>query len=137
MRETITSADQKLTWYLRSLADHDTHHGALREDGTVLARCRASFTPRPTLKVIGPPPGQLITGDLALRETCQIQTRCASNANMVMTGERIKTTEEQGFGIPLTRRTVGQPPVLLHTRIPGTPPSSRFYAQKNRGGSRQ
>lgn len=55
-----------MSWYLRSLGDHDTHHGSLREDGTVLARCGVSFTPRPTLQVVGPPPGQLVTGGLAL-----------------------------------------------------------------------
>ncbi len=57
----------KPTWYLRSLGDHDTHRGELRGDGTVLAHCEASFTPRPTLKVVGPPPGELVTGDLALK----------------------------------------------------------------------
>lgn len=56
-----------MSWYLRSLADYDTHQGELRTDGTVLARCGASFTPRPTLKVVGPPPGTLVTGNLALK----------------------------------------------------------------------
>ncbi|MGH3824150.1 MAG: hypothetical protein ACRDRA_15170 [Pseudonocardiaceae bacterium] len=46
-----------MSWHLRSLGDHDTHHGELRGDGTVLARCGALFTPWPTLKVVGPPPG--------------------------------------------------------------------------------
>ncbi|MGH3751246.1 MAG: hypothetical protein ACRDRP_00855 [Pseudonocardiaceae bacterium] len=67
MGETITSTDKSLTWYLRSLGDHDTHCGRMRDDGTVLARCGASFIPRPTLKVVGPPPGTLVTGGLALR----------------------------------------------------------------------
>ncbi len=66
MGKTTTSPDTSLSWYLRSLRDHDTHRGSLRENGMVLARCGASFTPRPTLTVIGPPPGQLATGDLAL-----------------------------------------------------------------------
>jgi len=56
-----------VSWFLRSLGDHDTHRGELRGDGTVLARCGAVFTPRPTLRIAGPPPGQLVTGDLALR----------------------------------------------------------------------
>lgn len=56
-----------MSWYLRSLRDHDTHRGELREDGTVMARCGASFTPRLTLQVTGPPPGELTEGPLALK----------------------------------------------------------------------
>jgi hypothetical protein len=67
MRDTSTTSNNDLTWFLRSLSDHDTHRGELRDDGSVLAHCGASFTPRPTLKVIGPPPGTLATGQLALR----------------------------------------------------------------------
>jgi hypothetical protein len=48
------------------LGDHDTHRGELREDGMVLARCGALFIPWPTLKVVGPPPGTLVTGPLPL-----------------------------------------------------------------------
>jgi hypothetical protein len=33
-------------WYLRSMADGDTHCGALQRDGSVLARCGARFAPR-------------------------------------------------------------------------------------------
>lgn len=60
-------ARPRSAWYLRSLGDQDTHRGELGEDGTVVAHCGASFTPRPTLKVVGPPPGTLVTGDLALQ----------------------------------------------------------------------
>ncbi|MGH3974081.1 MAG: hypothetical protein ACRDS9_12280 [Pseudonocardiaceae bacterium] len=67
MGKTTTSPEKSLIWYLRSLGDHDTHHGRMRDDGTVLARCGALFTPRPTLRVVGPPPGQLVPGGLALR----------------------------------------------------------------------
>ena len=35
--------------------------------GTVAARCGLSFTPRPTLRIVGPPPGALVAGPLALR----------------------------------------------------------------------
>jgi hypothetical protein len=31
-------------------------------DGSVLTLCGQSFTPRPTLRVVGPPPGQLVDG---------------------------------------------------------------------------
>jgi hypothetical protein len=67
MGKTTTSPDQSLRWFLRSLGDHDTHRGNLRSDGTVLARCGALFIPRPTLTVVGPPPGTLVTGPLALK----------------------------------------------------------------------
>ena len=53
-------------WYLRSLPDQDTHHGRMGADGIVLARCGASFPPRPTLRVVGPPPGRLTEGPPAL-----------------------------------------------------------------------
>jgi hypothetical protein len=36
-----------VSWYLRSIADHDTHHGELQPDGTVAARCGIQFAPRP------------------------------------------------------------------------------------------
>lgn len=39
----------------------------MRDDGTVLARCGAQFTPRPTLKVVGLPPGTLVNGDVTLQ----------------------------------------------------------------------
>ena len=67
MGETTISTDQSLRWFLRSLGDHDTHHGTINGDGTVLARCGALFIPRPTLRIVGPPPGTLVTGDLALK----------------------------------------------------------------------
>jgi len=68
MGEITTSSDTKLSWYLRSLADHDTHRGRLGGDGTVLALCGASFTPRPTMRVVGQHPGRLAAGppELAL-----------------------------------------------------------------------
>lgn len=56
-----------VTWYLRSLSDHDTHRGRIRDDGTVLACCGVSFTPRPTLRVEGPPPGELVAAGPALK----------------------------------------------------------------------
>ena len=56
-----------MNWYLRSLGDHDTHHGIMGADGIVLARCGVTFTPRPTLRIVGSPPGTLVTGDLALK----------------------------------------------------------------------
>ncbi|HZA19196.1 MAG TPA: hypothetical protein VE645_20335 [Pseudonocardiaceae bacterium] len=33
-------------WYLRSMADGDTHRGALQRNGYVLARCGTRFAPR-------------------------------------------------------------------------------------------
>ncbi|MGH3825530.1 MAG: hypothetical protein ACRDRA_22230 [Pseudonocardiaceae bacterium] len=69
-----------MSWYLRSFGDQDTHRGDLRPDGTVLARCGAVFTPRPTWRVIGPPPGTIVTGDLALKgnpsDPDQVCPRC-------------------------------------------------------------
>lgn len=56
-----------MTWFLRSLGDHDTHQGQLGSDGTVRAVCGAMFRPRPTLRVEGPSPGELVEGPLALR----------------------------------------------------------------------
>jgi hypothetical protein len=40
-------------WYLRSLADHDTHRGWLGTDGSVLALCGAEFIPKPTVRQVG------------------------------------------------------------------------------------
>jgi hypothetical protein len=56
-----------VSWYLRSLGDHDTHRGELNQDGLVLASCGAVFTPRPTLRVVGPPPGELVAAGPALK----------------------------------------------------------------------
>lgn len=64
---TTKPPDSSLVWYLRSLGDHDTHQGRIRADGTVLACCGLRFTPRPTLRIAGPPPGALVAGPLALR----------------------------------------------------------------------
>ena len=36
-----------MPWYLRSLADRDTHYGDLQPDEQVLAVCGAVFKPRP------------------------------------------------------------------------------------------
>ena len=36
-----------MSWYLRSASDYDTHRGELRPDGTVAARCRIEFVPKP------------------------------------------------------------------------------------------
>ncbi|MGH3800095.1 MAG: hypothetical protein ACRDTD_08200 [Pseudonocardiaceae bacterium] len=62
MGETTTSSDKSLAWYLRSLADDDTHRGWLGGDGRVLALCGAQFIPKPTVRVIGEPPGRLVDG---------------------------------------------------------------------------
>jgi hypothetical protein len=56
-----------VTWFLRSLRDHDTHRGLLRDDGTVLAQCGARFSPRPTLRVVGQSPGKLVAAGPALK----------------------------------------------------------------------
>ncbi len=73
-----------VSWYLRSLGDHDTHHGDLRDDGTVVARCGIGFTPRPTLRVAGPPPGRLVIGGFALPgnppDPDQVCPRCRDEA---------------------------------------------------------
>jgi hypothetical protein len=39
-------AHQPVNWYLRSLADRDTHCGELRADGSVCALCGVEFVPR-------------------------------------------------------------------------------------------
>lgn len=36
-----------VTWYLRSMDDHDTHQGELGADGTVTSSCGLKFEPRP------------------------------------------------------------------------------------------
>lgn len=36
-----------MTWYLRSMRDHDTHHGQLGAEDTVTASCGVRFTPWP------------------------------------------------------------------------------------------
>ena len=36
-----------MSWYVPSIADHDTHHRELQPDGTVAARCGIQFAPRP------------------------------------------------------------------------------------------
>jgi hypothetical protein len=51
--ETTTSSEKFLAWYLRSLADHDTHRGWLGGDGSVLALCGAQFVPKPTVRQVG------------------------------------------------------------------------------------
>ncbi|MGH3696046.1 MAG: hypothetical protein ACRDRX_18990 [Pseudonocardiaceae bacterium] len=73
-------------WFLRSLGDHDTHHGQLGADGTVLARCGVSFTPRPTLQVVGPPPGELVAAGPALKGIHRTRNRSVRTAGVV--GER-------------------------------------------------
>lgn len=69
------------SWYLRSLGDHETHRGQLGHDGIVLAVCGASFRPRPTLQVAGPPPGELVASGPALRgnppDPHQVCAECA------------------------------------------------------------
>jgi hypothetical protein len=49
-----------MSWYLRSLCDHDTHRGELRHDGTVVALCGVTFRPRllpaGTVALPGQPP---------------------------------------------------------------------------------
>lgn len=38
--------DVMISWYLRSMADYDTHYGKLRQDGIVKAECGTEFLPR-------------------------------------------------------------------------------------------
>ncbi|MGH3782332.1 MAG: hypothetical protein ACRDRO_17365 [Pseudonocardiaceae bacterium] len=90
MAETTAPPDTTLVWYLRSLGDHDTHRGRMRADGTVLACCGLSFTPRPTLRIAGPPPGELVAGPLALPAPRRTRSRSAGSANAVMPGERFR-----------------------------------------------
>jgi hypothetical protein len=66
MNEITAPPEKSLRWYLRSLADQDTHCRWMSTDDSVLALRSASFTPRPTLRVIGPPPGQLVDGPRTL-----------------------------------------------------------------------
>ncbi|HET9253781.1 MAG TPA: hypothetical protein VFO16_01085 [Pseudonocardiaceae bacterium] len=68
MTKTTTTSEKSLAWYLRSLADHDTHRGWIGTDGSVLALCGAEFIPKPTVRVVGEPPGRLADGppELAL-----------------------------------------------------------------------
>jgi hypothetical protein len=68
MGETTTCSDKFLAWYLRSLADYDTHRGWMGGGGRVLALCGAQFIPKPTVRVVGEPPGRLVDGlpELAL-----------------------------------------------------------------------
>ncbi|MGH3934150.1 MAG: hypothetical protein ACRDS1_04085 [Pseudonocardiaceae bacterium] len=47
-----------MSWYLRSAADRDTHHGQLR-DGRVHALCGAQFPPTITLPGLPPDGGQV------------------------------------------------------------------------------
>ena len=35
-----------MSWYLRSISDHDTHCGELATDGTVTATCGLTFRPK-------------------------------------------------------------------------------------------
>lgn len=58
--------DEVLRWYLRSMADQDTHRGTLDPGGVVKALCGAVFAPKPTLRTVGPPPGMLVDGPVAL-----------------------------------------------------------------------
>jgi hypothetical protein len=51
--EATTSSDKVLAWYLRSLADYDTHRGWMGGDGRVLALCGAQFVPKPTVREVG------------------------------------------------------------------------------------
>lgn len=59
---TTTSSEKSLAWYLRSLADHDTHRRRLSANGGVIALCGARFIPKPTVRVVGEPPGRLVDG---------------------------------------------------------------------------
>ncbi len=47
-----------MSWYLRSMGDHDTHRGRLRGDGTVVALCGARF---PSSRIV--PGGPALRGD--------------------------------------------------------------------------
>jgi hypothetical protein len=63
MGDTTAPPDKTLAWYLRSLADHDTHRGWMCGDGVVLAVCGAEFTPKPTVRAVG---NRLVEGFLEL-----------------------------------------------------------------------
>ncbi|MGH3886577.1 MAG: hypothetical protein ACRDSZ_08390 [Pseudonocardiaceae bacterium] len=51
--ENERAPGRQAAWYLRSLADHDTHRGELRK-GVVVAQCGARFEP---LRWVSPGPG--------------------------------------------------------------------------------
>jgi hypothetical protein len=53
MDDTTAPPGKSLRWYLRSLADHDTHRGWMGTGGSVLALCGAEFTPKPTVRLVG------------------------------------------------------------------------------------
>ncbi len=53
MGDTTAPPDRTLAWYLRSLADQDTHRGWMSGDGTVLALCGVEFAPKPTVRLVG------------------------------------------------------------------------------------
>ena len=44
--DKVRSGSTPASWYLRSLADQDTHRGELLPDGTVVAVCGTAFRPR-------------------------------------------------------------------------------------------
>lgn len=44
--DKVRSGSTPASWYLRTLADQDTHRGEPQMDGTVLAVCGAVFRPR-------------------------------------------------------------------------------------------
>jgi hypothetical protein len=100
MGEATTPADRTPAWYLRSLADHDTHRGWLGGDGAVLALCGASFTPKPTLRVVGAPPGRLVDGppELVLPRS---RSRCARIAGVVVSGECRRQASRRSAALPL------------------------------------
>jgi hypothetical protein len=54
MSDTTAPAGKSLGWFLRSLADHDTHRAdGVRAEGNVLALCGVEFTPKPTVRLVG------------------------------------------------------------------------------------
>lgn len=55
--DKVRSGSTPASWYLRSLADQDTHRGELRPDGTVVAVCGTAFRPR-ALRSLGSLAGQ-------------------------------------------------------------------------------
>lgn len=46
INDKVRSGSTPASWYLRSLADRDTHRGELQPNGTVVAVCGATFRPR-------------------------------------------------------------------------------------------
>lgn len=122
MNTTTPSCSGRLAWYLRSLADHDTHRGWLGGDGAVLALCGARFTPKPTVRVVGEPPGRLVDGPPNWRYP-RSRSKCARRASVRGTAGEGGQASRSAGRVPLA-------PVIG----PGCGP--RAAAAGDRGGGR-